>query len=1118
MKNILGSAERNLLAISVGKDLPAFSRRSLFKTLLCMKFTLILLTLCVVQGYGKVYSQNAAVTLKMRNAKFSRILSKIEKRTDYRFLYNVNELADIDKKVDIDVENEPVSEVLHELLIKTGLSFTLLKDGLIIIAPRPADMEVQEVSGTVTDSSGTPLIGVTIKVKGTSMGAVTDAQGRFSLNVPDTAVLVVSYLGYQTKEVPVEGQTSLSIVLSSSATELNQVVVVGYGTQKKIDITGAVGQVDGEDIAKQASVNAASALQGKVAGVQVVNSGAPGSSPQVHIRGIGTVYGSASPLYIVDGVWYDDISFLNPQDIASVSVLKDASSQSIYGIRAANGVILITTKKGEKGALTINYNGYVGFQQATDVVKMANAKQYATLLNEKLDTTLIDPNTIGHSTDWYKEILRRAFVQNHEISARGGTEKGTYSLSLGYLNQQGIIKGNDYKRITGRFSNDWQLKKALKVGYNITMYGFKSSDIPMSAVYDSYVAPPIIPVKNPDGSYGDAADYPIGNFANPVVDLDFYHQTTKGMRLTGNVYADLTFLKHFTFHTSFGGDYGENGVLNFAPAYNATSVQHRDKSVLTKRRDETRNWIVENTLTYDNTFDDAHHLKVLLGQTAQRYKTDFLVGTAENVPGGNSGQQYLDLGDVDTRDVDDGGDLFTTSSFFGRINYSYRNRYLFMFSMRADGSSKFPVDSRWGYFPAVGAGWVISEESFMSNQHIFDFLKLRGSWGKIGNASIPTNITNVLVNNKPEFTASFGGQLHSGASITALVPPTLVWERGVGSEVGIEMEFLNSRLHFEGDFYSRKTRHAIFDIKIPETLGTSPNSVLGNNADFQNQGFEFSIGWKDKAGQKFNYSLNGNFSINHNKVLSISTGDVPLYSGALPVGGFFTTRTITGQPIGQFYGLLVDGIFQDSDEIAKSAQTDAKPGDFKYKDVNGDGTIDDRDRVVLGNAHPKYTYGLNTYWQYGSFDLEVDFQGVAGVDIYNGNTNARYGNENYTEKFYKNRWHGAGTSNTYPAPNLTGKNLKPNSWFVSSGNYFRIRNIQIGYTLPESLLSRWKMKQVRFYLNAQNAFNFFTYNGFSPEIGAPTSGATKGNPTDAGIDRQVYPMYATYNFGVNISF
>ena len=1118
MKNNLRTTESGTLVCLFRQSNHSAPGRSFLKILLYMKFTLLLLCLSFLQSYGKVFSQDIPVSLNMKNSNISRVLSKIEKKTDYRFLYNVKEIGEAEK-VDARFENVKLEDVLNHLMAHTGLSYTLLSDKLIVIAPKNKELFIHEVSGTVTDSSGNPLVGVSIHVKGTSLGAVTDANGNFTLQVEDSAVLVVSYLGFQTKEISVGDQTNLEITLSSASTELNQVVVVGYGTQRKIDVTGAVGQVNGEDISKQASVNAASALQGKVAGVTVINSGSPGSSPQVNIRGVGTVYGSSNPLYIVDGVWYNDISFLNPQDIASMSVLKDASSQSIYGIRAANGVILITTKKGKEGELTINYNGYVGFQQATNKVNMANAQQYASLLNQKLDSTVIDPG-IDHSTNWYDVILQPALVHSHEISARGGTEKGTYSLSLGYLDQEGIVKGNDYQRITGRFSNDWQLKPALKIGYNLTMYGFQSDDIPMSAVYQSYVAPPVVPVKNPDGSYGDAADYPTGNFSNPQATLDFYNQITKGVRLTGNVYLDLHFLQHFTFHTSFGGEYGENEIRNYAPAYNATSVQHRDVSVLTKRRDETRNWIVENTLTYDNTFDDAHHLKVLIGQTAQRYKNGFITGTAENVPGEDEGQFYLDLGDIDSRTVDDGGDLFTTMSYFGRINYSYADRYLFMFSMRADGSSKFPPGNRWGYFPAVGAGWVISGESFMQNQNIFDFLKLRGSWGKIGNASIPTNITNVLINNQPQFTAIFGAdQLpHTGASITALVPPTLVWERGVGTNVGLEMQFLDSRLHFTTNFYNRETKHAIFDIQIPETLGTSPNSLLGNNADFLNRGFEFILGWQNDASKKFHYSLNGNFSINHNEVRSISTGDVPLYSGALPVGGFFTTRTVTGQPIGQFYGLVVDGIFQDADEIAQSVQPNAQPGDFKYKDVNEDGTINDKDRVVLGNAHPKYTYGLSTYWQYGNFDLQVDFQGVFGVDIYNGNTNTRYGNENYTEQFYKKRWHGPGTSNTYPAPRLNGENLKPNSWYVWDGSYFRIRNIQLGYTLPESLLSRWNMKQVRFYINAQNPFNFFSYNGFSPEIGAPSSGANKGNPTDAGIDRQVYPMYATYNFGVNISF
>jgi TonB-linked SusC/RagA family outer membrane protein len=445
------------------------------------------------------------------------------------------------------------------------------------------------------------------------------------------------------------------------------------------------------------------------------------------------------------------------------------------------------------------------------------------------------------------------------------------------------------------------------------------------------------------------------------------------------------------------------------------------------------------------------------------------------------------------------------------------NRYLVNASIRADGSSKFIGDNRWGYFPSVGAGWVISQENFMKNQDIFNNLKLRGSWGVIGNASVPANTSVLRVTQADYLTAFYGTpQLpYTGASITMVVPPATYWEKGVGTDIGLEMSVLSNKLYFEADWYNRVTKKAIFDIPIPASVGTSSGTIIGNQADIQNRGLEFSATWKDVFNKDLSYSISGNVGINNNKVLHTLTGSNAIYSGGQGItGGALSTRTVLGEPIGQFYGLQVAGIFQNAAQVAGSAQatSGAKPGDFIYVDQNKDGTIDAKDRIPLGNPNPKYTYGLNTNWTYKSFDLTLDFQGVAGVKIYNANLGFRFGNENFMEDFYKNRWHGEGTSNYYPSANIGGgNNYVPNSFYVEDGSYFRIRNMQLGYTLPMSIAQKIRAKNLRAYANAQNAFNFFKYRGFSPEI-------TGGNPTGRGIDVNVYPLSATYNFGVNVSF
>lgn len=1012
--------------------------------------------------------------------------------------------------------------LLKKQCSKFNITLSLLA-ALVLFTSSNLIAQATAVSGTVTGENNTPVNGVSVTVKGSARGTSTNSSGKFTLSAPSTATLVFSSVGYTNKEVAVAGQQTINVSLAASAQELAQVVVVGYGTQRKIDVTGAVAQVKGEDISKQSSPNPVSALQGKVAGVQITNSGAPGASPQITIRGTGTVYGSTSPLYVVDGVWFDDISFLNPADIENISILKDASSESIYGIRAANGVVLVTTRKGKNGQAVISYNGYVGFQRVTNKVKMANSAQYAALLNEKGiygggDTLFSNPSQFGEGTDWYNLALRNAFTTNHQIAVSGGSERSTFNFSLGYFDQQGIIKTNDFKRYTARLQNDYTISKAIKVGYTAIGTAINSTDIPPGIFNQLFSAAPIVPVKNADGTYGDPADYSLGaSVSNPQVALDFYNQKSKNYRVTGNVYADVKFARHFTYHFSIGGEFGQNEVRSYTPVYNATSIQNNQISSLSIERAETRNWILENTITYDNRFKD-HSVKILVGQSAQQYKYYKVTGSAKGVPFNSEGDLYLALGTAGTANAVDEGDLSAIGSYFSRINYSYRNRYLLTLSVRADGSSKFSGDQRWGYFPSVGLGWIISDEAFMKNQNVFNLLKLRGSWGRIGNASIPSNISTLTVA-QGGYLVAFLGQPslpYTGASINTIVPPMLYWERGEGTDIGLEAGLLHNKLSVDADFYNKKTSRAIFDVPVLGSLGTNTSTIIANQADFQNRGFELAVTWRNNINKDWSYSISGNAAINNNKVLSVVTGNNAIYGGGSgATGGQFVTRTTAGQPIGQFFGQEVIGIFQSQDEINKYIiQPDAKPGDFKYADTNGDGVIDARDRVVLGNPNPKYTYGINTNWAYKQLDLTLDFQGVAKVDIYSAIQGLRYGNENYTEDFYNSRWHGQGTSNVNPSAEIVGRtNYLPNSWFVQSGSYFRVRNMQLGYTLPSDIANRWRMKRLRIYVNAQNAFNFFKYKGFSPEVGR----IPNQNPTNTGIDTNVYPLSATYNFGVNVT-
>lgn len=987
------------------------------------------------------------------------------------------------------------------------------------------------VKGKVTDAkTGEALIGVTVAVKGTTTGTQTDVNGAYSLGVASNSTLQVSYIGYTTQDIAVSGNANIDVKLQSSDNQLQQVVVVGYGTQRKLDVTGSVAQIKGEEISKQSSVNPISSLQGKVAGVQITNSGAPGASPTVRIRGTGTVFGNANPLYVVDGVWNDDISFLNPNDIENISVLKDASSEAIYGIRAANGVILITTKKGSKNSkATINYDGFVGSQAMTNEFKMATGPEYATLANELTAQSIYpatgpapfpDPSSVGN-TDWTRQILRNALITNHNLSINGGGEKSTYSVSFGYLKQNGTVETQNFDRYTMRIKNDFDVSNYLKIGYTVAGSMNNSKDINGDIFHQIYSALPIVPVRYADGSYGDPLDFGATSSAqfNPQATLDFFNQRSKNYRVNGSAYAELKFAKHFTFRTSFGGDYGDNEVVNYSPVYKATASQQNDNGKLSVTNGKTRNWIIENTLTYNNTFGD-HNLTVLLGQGAQSYRFNQSIASAEHVPDNGNGY-YLSQGDnYKIQDIDPGAyPLYSTvSSYFARVNYSFKSRYLLNATIRGDGSSKFSGSDRWGYFPSVGAGWVISEEEFMKDQHLFNTLKLRGSWGKVGNMGVPANLATTTLDQNQGFTYVSGQYVAIGANITSITPPVVAWEKGSSVDIGLEAAMLNNRLFAEVAYYDKKTVNGIFAIPILASLGTSGGTIIGNSATFQNKGVEVSLSWKDKIGSDFTYSLGGNIGINKNQVLEVAPGSTAIYKAVQTTGvNNFNTRTVVGQPIGQFYGLQVEGIFQTQAEVDgykkgnDPIMPDAIPGDFKYKDVNNDGIIDDKDRVVLGNPNPKYTYGFNTYFAYKAFDLSADFQGVAGVQIYNANIGSRFGNENFSQDFYDNRWHGPGTSNTYPSAFIAGgQNNRSNSFYVQDGSYFRIRTIQLGYTLPSAISNTLKLQRVRIYANAQNAFNFFKYKGYNPEVG--------GGPTEAGVDANVYPLYATYNVGVNVTF
>jgi len=993
-----------------------------------------------------------------------------------------------------------------------------------------------EVHGKVVSEEGTPLVGVSITVSGANTGTSTGPDGTYSINAPESGTLVFSYVGYKSQIVNVNSRSTIDITMMREASSLSDVVVIGYGTQKKIDVTGSIATIKGDEIAKQSSTNAISGLQGKVAGVTITNGGAPGSTPQIRIRGLGTYFANPNPLYVVDGVWYKDgVDFLNPADIESVSILKDASSEAIYGINGANGVIIITTKKGAKNGRTIvTYNGSVGYQKVTNLVKMSDAYEYSILFNElgriSNSTTFLDSSQFSTGTNWFDQALRDAFVTNHQISVNGGTDKSNYNFSLGYLNQGGVLKGNNYQRYTAHFQNDFQITRNVKAGYSALGTYSQSDDPPGGIWHDLYSAPPVVPVRFANGAYGDPGYYGLGQaVSNPQVSLDYNNATSRTYDITGSAYLEIKFLKHFTLRSSAGGEYKDYDTKNYTPVYKATSTQQNATSDLSIVNHSTRQWIIENVLTYTNTFGD-HKITALVGQHADYYNYGEVHSTATNVPNVSPGSWYLGLGtgygttyDVDINNPSNPAYplLSTVSSYFGRVNYSYKDRYLVNATMRADGTSKFLGDNRWGYFPSVGAAWIISQENFMENQKVFNSLKIKGSWGKIGNVGSPTYASIQTTVSGGAYSVIYGnsGTVSPGVSVASIVPPPSQWEKSVGTDIGFEAVVLDNKLTIDADFYNKETQDINLNLFIPGSAGTAASSIITNLGNAQNRGFELSLSWHDNISKDFSYRINGNVSLNNNKLIKNDAGSQKLYDGgSAATGGQFATLTTVGEPIGVFYGYKAIGVFQSEADVAnyvdKSGamyQPNAIPGDLKFESTTGVGPISGNDRVVLGNPNPKYNYGLNTNWAYKEFDFSADFQGVAGVSVYNATKGLRYGAENFTEDFYDKRWHGEGTSNSYPSVNIGGgQNYVPNSWFVENGSYFRIRNLQLGYTLSNAALTRSGIQKLRIYINTQNPFTFFNYTGFTPEIG--------GNPGSAGIDNSIYPLSATYSVGANLSF
>ena len=975
------------------------------------------------------------------------------------------------------------------------------------------------VTGTVTDSTNEPLIGASVVIQGTSNGTITDIDGKYSITASPDNVLEFSYVGMVKQDVKVGSQHVINVQLKEDSQMLAETVVIGYGSAKKRDLTGSITNIKGAEIANKPSTNPLSSLQGKVAGVQIINSGQAGSDPEIRVRGTNSINGY-KPLYIVDGLFNDNINFLNPEDIESMEVLKDPSSLAIFGVRGANGVIIITTKKAKEGQTLVNINTSFGWKHVVDRIKMVNASQFKELYSEQLvneKNPAFDFSVWNADTDWQDEVLQNGFITNNNISVTGASEKHSFYLGMGYSYEQGNIKHEKFSKITLNASNEYKITDKIKVGFQFN--GARMLPADSKSVLNAVRTTPIAPVFNEEYQlYAALPEFQKAQMMNPMVDVDLKANTTRAenYRASGNIYGEVDFLEHFNFRAVFSMDYGSNNGRTYQPiikVYDNTvkgnvATLGTGKTEVSQFKENETKVQSDYVLTYTNSFGD-HNLTTTAGFTTYYNSLSRLdaargQGIGLVIPD-NPDKWFVSIGDLATATNGSTQWERTTVSFLGRVIYNYKGKYLFNGSFRRDGSSAFSyTGNQWQNFYSAGAGWLMTEEEFMKDISWLDMLKLKGSWGTLGNQNLDTAYpAEPLLENA--FGAVFGNPstIYPGYQLAYLPNANLRWEKVEAWEAGFESNMFRNRLHVEGVYYKKNTKDLL--AKVPGLSGTVPG--IGNLGQIENKGVELSATWRDQIGD-WGYNVGVNLTTIKNKVKSLVQDGYSIIAGDKS-----QSYTMAGYPIGFFYGYKVDGVYQsqaDIDASPKNTLATVTPGDLKFADVNGDGEITPADRTLIGDPTPDVTYGISLGVSYKGWELGIDMMGQGGNQIYRTWDNYNWAQFNYMEQRL-DRWHGEGTSNTQPVLN-TGHaiNFENSEYYVEDGSFFRIRNLQLGYTFDKALISKIGLKALKAYFNIQNLKTWKHNTGYTPEFG--------GSAIAFGVDNGSYPVPAIYTFGLNITF
>lgn len=1126
----------------------------------CLFFLFMGIKVCFA---SEMYSQRTFFTIETNNLTIKEVIGKIEKESEYIFFY-MDKSIDLNRKVSVKAQKENVEKILEQMFIGTNVRY-YISDRQIILSkekqpssPENPQQEKRTISGIVQDAMG-PIAGANIIVKGTTNGNITDMNGKFTIdNVSANATIVVSFIGYISQEIPVGNQTIINVTLKEDSESLEEVVVVGYGVMKKKDLTGAVSQVGSSALKDLKVSHPTEAMAGRLAGVQVQQvGGQPGQAATIRVRGSGSITASSAPLYVVDGypLGEQNLNAINPNDIESIEVLKDASAAAIYGSRAANGVVLVTTKSGKTGKVSVNLDIYAGFQNVTKKLDLMNAQEFIEFSREAFNNNYLnkvpgasanDPlssrpsgnryrypafyddaayvASLGEGTNWQDEIFRTSPVQNYQLTVTGGDERTKYMFSAGYFNQQGVVVNSDYERFSARAKIDSELNQWLKMGVNLaptymnanrTTQGHWASDGVINA---ALATAPVTPVYNEDGTWASQSMYAVASDGLTGVPnalaCTYIHNYDTDLRLFSNGYIELSPLKNLKIKSTIGADIREYRNEYFRPSTipsngNVAPLPSTDRKA-TEKAAETVNWLNENTVTYFNTWN-KHEIDVVAGFTAQKNIYRYTEASGSDFP--NDKIQTINNATVKSSKSE--RKTWTLLSYLARVNYRYNNKYYLTASIRADGSSRFGKNNRYGYFPSGSVAWRLSQEDFLKDIKWLSDMKIRASYGITGNNNIGDYAAIGIMENANYVLGTGTGNVVNGAAQKSFSNADLTWEKTRQTDLGLEISVLDSRLSLSLDLYYRKTTDLLMNVDIPTITGFS--NAMQNIGKMRNKGLEITINGIPFKKEQFTWEATGNISVNRNKVLALGpTGD-PIFSD----GGAGTTHiTMLGEPIGSFYGYKMIGIFKTKEELNNYPHfADTQVGDVMFEDVNNDQVIDADDRTIIGNNMPDFTWGMTHTFTFKNFDASFSLQGVVGNDVLH--LGRRFytqgeGNQNQLRDML-GRWQSEENPGTGWIPRAnsqpTGQNNAISSRWVESGSFLRVNNLTIGYTLPGTFAKKCGMQRARIYVSTQNLLTISNYSGYNPE-----TSFKEDNVTASGTDYGMYPLYRTCTFGINVTF